>query len=78
MADSRGKLPDGSEVLIPQRDISVALDRLANELQPVADSGNCILMAVMVGGMWPVTWLANRLRGDFIVDYCHVTRYRGG
>lgn len=77
-AESAGKLPDGSEVLIPQPDISMALDRLAQELQPVVDSGRCVLMAVMVGGMWPATWLANRLHGDFVVDYCHVTRYRGG
>ncbi|MDJ0928436.1 MAG: phosphoribosyltransferase family protein [Gammaproteobacteria bacterium] len=71
-------LPDGSELLIPHRDISTALDRLAQELQPVVDSGRCVLMAVMVGGMWPAIWLAERLRGDFVVDYCHVTRYRGG
>ena len=31
----------------------------------------------MNGGMIPAVRLADRLNGDFLLDYCHATRYRG-
>lgn len=79
MAD-RGapSLPQGAEMLVSPDEVSGALDRLARELQPQVDREPCVLLGVMIGGLLPMAWLASRLAGDFQMDYCHVTRYRGG
>ena len=65
-------------MLVSPDEVDVALDRLARELQPQIDREPCILLGVMIGGLLPMAWLASRLEGDFQLDYCHVTRYRGG
>lgn len=57
-----------------------AWQRLAAAVQPVVDDaqGRCLLLGVMLGGMVPLVQISGRLRGDFRIDYCHLTRYRGG
>lgn len=51
--------------------------RLAGDLQPLVEDGKCLLLGVLVGGMVPLVKIAERLRGDFLIDYCHITRYLG-
>ncbi len=70
-------LPPGAELLITPGEVSVALDMLAGKLQPLIDDGPCVLLSVLLGGLLPTAWLAERLSGDFQLDYCHVTRYQG-
>lgn len=36
-----------------------------------------MLLGVMLGGMVPLVKISERLRGDFMIDYCHVSRYGG-
>ncbi len=69
--------PPGAELLVSPEEVAGALDRLAAELQQHIDREPCILLGVMIGGLLPMAWLASRLAGDFQLDYCHVTRYRG-
>jgi hypoxanthine phosphoribosyltransferase len=71
------ELPQGAEVLVPAAAVDAALDRLAAVLQPEIDHADCVLLAVMLGGLVPAARLLDRLRGDFELDYCHVTRYAG-
>ena len=71
-------VPAGSELVADADAVDAALDRLAATLQPEVDAGDCVLLAVLLGGMIPAARLAGRLRGDFLLDYCQVTRYRGG
>lgn len=54
--------------------------RLTSAIQPVVDDsqGRCLLLGVMLGGMVPLVRISERLRGDVLIDYCHLTRYRGG
>jgi len=79
MADRRPRsLPPGAELLVSPEEVTDALDRLAAELQAHIDREPCVLLGVMIGGLLPMAWLASRLHGDFQLDYCHVTRYRGG
>lgn len=55
--------------------VGAAWARLAAGVQPWVDSGPCVLVGVMVGGMIPLVQVAGRLHGDFVLDYCHATRY---
>jgi len=70
-------LPPGTREIVAPETVSAAFDRLAAALQPEVDRGECVLLAVMLGGLIPAARLAVRLGGPFELDYCHVTRYRG-
>jgi len=65
-------------IVVPEADVQKAYDRLAVHLQRVIDVNNCVLLGVMLGGMIPTASLAARLKGDYLLDYCQVSRYRGG
>jgi hypoxanthine phosphoribosyltransferase len=67
----------GAELIASAAAVRAAYARLAHGMQPVIDQGQCVLVGLLVGGMIPLVHLAERLRGDFLVDYGHVTRYRG-
>jgi hypoxanthine phosphoribosyltransferase len=76
MADHGAPLP-GARLIADSDAVRAAYARLADALQPVVTEGNCVLIAVLMGGMVPLVHLAQRLHGDFLMDYCHLTRYRG-
>jgi len=59
-------------------EVQCAYDRLAAALQPVIDADPCVLLGIMLGGMLPTARLATMLHGDYVLDYCQVSRYRGG
>ena len=65
-------------VVATREDVRSAYARLAGVLQPVVDREDCVLLGIMVGGMMPTARLASLLRGDYALDYCQVSRYRGG
>lgn len=71
-------LPCSGARLVATRDeVDQAFERLAAAIQPVVDAADCVFISVMIGGVVPLVRLTARLRGDFLIDYCHVTRYRG-
>jgi hypoxanthine phosphoribosyltransferase len=75
------KIPDGfppAVVVATGEDVQCAYDRLAGALQPVIDTHDCVLLGIMLGGMMPTARLAAMLHGDYALDYCQVSRYRGG
>jgi hypoxanthine phosphoribosyltransferase len=63
-------------------EVTAAIDRLAAALQPHVDAGPCVLLGVLLGGLFPLERIARRLTGDFELDACRVSRYgnatRGG
>jgi hypoxanthine phosphoribosyltransferase len=65
-------------VIVTEADVHKAYDRLAVALQRLIDTSDCVLLGVMLGGMIPTASLAARLKGDYRIDYCQVSRYRGG
>jgi len=69
--------PD-AEKIISSVEIEQAIAKMATQLQPIVDEGNCVLLGVMLGAMLPLTRLAQLLRGDFVLDTCHATRYQSG
>lgn len=74
--DVPGLDPRAREVISAEQ-MSAGFDRLADAVQPLVDSRDCVLLAVLNGGVYPLMELARRLSGDFLIDYCHATRYRG-
>ncbi len=68
----------GARLVAPADAVRAAWGRLADGIQPHVDRSPCLLMGVLVGGMLPLVKISERLRGDFVMDYCHLTRYRGG
>ena len=69
--------PDAEQILSPA-EITAGFDCLAAALQPVIQTADCVLLGILNGGMFPLIHLAERLEGDFVIDYCHATRYVGG
>lgn len=67
----------GCRLVVPAADVIRAWDTLAQRIQAEIDAGPCLLLGVLVGGMVPLVKIAERLRGDFLVDCCHVSRYAG-
>jgi hypoxanthine phosphoribosyltransferase len=70
-------LPPGAEELFSAAAVDGAIDTMARAVQAEIDTQDCVLLAVMLGGLIPAARIASRLTGDFLFDYCHVTRYRG-
>lgn len=68
--------PDAT-VVATEADVQRAYERLAAELQAAIFSHDCVLLGVMMGGLIPMARLAGLLSGDFSMDYCQVSRYRG-
>lgn len=67
-----------AEVVATEADVQRAYERLAVELQPAIFADECVLLGVLMGGLLPMARLSCMLRGDFEMDYCQVSRYRGG
>ncbi|MBM4196185.1 MAG: hypoxanthine-guanine phosphoribosyltransferase [Gammaproteobacteria bacterium] len=70
--------PPGARLVKEPADIREAWDRLAAALQVHVDRGPCVLVGVLLGGMFPLVEIASRLRGDFEIDCCRLSRYGGG
>ena len=70
-------LPPGAEELFSAAAVDGAIDAMARAVQAEIDTQDCVLLAVMLGGLIPAARIARRLTGNFLLDYCHVTRYQG-
>lgn len=74
---SVGAFPN-STLVVDEPEVQQAYERLAAELQQLIFIDDCVLMGILMGGMLPVARIAGLLTGDFIIDVCQVSRYRGG
>lgn len=77
MVSSIPGFPQAS-VVATAAEVQCAYDNLAKALQVSIDADDCVLLGIMLGGMIPTARLAAMLRGDYLLDYCQVSRYRGG
>ena len=64
-------------IVATETDIENAYQCLASGLQRFVSDGDCILIGILMGGMIPMVRLAGMLSGNFLMDYCQVSRYRG-
>ena len=69
-------VPD-ADLIVAAETVAAGLDHLAGDLQALIARDECILLGVAMGGFYPLMQLAARLQGDFLLDYCHATRYDG-
>jgi hypoxanthine phosphoribosyltransferase len=67
----------GARLVASSEAVRDAWLRLATDVQTYIDDGPSLLMGMLVGGMVPLVQISARLRGDFLMDYCHLTRYAG-
>jgi hypoxanthine phosphoribosyltransferase len=67
-----------ADEILSRGEIDAGFDSLAADLQPIIAATDCVLLGILNGGMFPLVHLAERLQGNFIIDYCHATRYAGG
>jgi hypoxanthine phosphoribosyltransferase len=86
MAEVHGPARDASGAAAPvpgARQVATAgqvreaYRRLDAGIQPLVDDGGCVMLGLLMGGMVPLVQIASRLHGDFVLDYCHLTRYQG-
>lgn len=77
MPDSQAFDALDADLLISPAEIEAGLLDMASRLQPIVDRGNCLLLGVLTGGMFPLVKLTEYLQGNFLIDYCHATRYAG-
>ena len=68
----------GAQRLASQVQVDAAYARMSGEIQLVVSSEDCVLVGIMLGGLLPLARIAEQLDGDFLLDYCQVSRYRGG
>ena len=76
MPEDLDDFPDAA-VVATETEVQDAYERLAAELQPEVLTQDSVLLGVMLGGLIPVARLAALLSGDYLMDYCQVSRYRG-
>jgi hypoxanthine phosphoribosyltransferase len=57
--------------------VDAAFDRIATDVTAALAHSNPLLVAVLVGGIYPAVQLAMRLDFPYQLDYAHATRYRG-
>lgn len=74
IADVRAR----AERVHARADVEAALDRMAVQITADFATADPILLAVLVGGMYPAVELARRLAFPFRMDCVHATRYQGG
>jgi hypoxanthine phosphoribosyltransferase len=74
--DLSAVIPDAEE-LFSSTQVQAGLGRLTGQIQPLVAANDCLLLGILTGGMFPLVHLAEALQGDFLLDYCHATRYRG-
>ena len=67
-----------ADCLASEDRVSEALDRMARQIQDDYAGSIPVLVGVMVGGVMPLAWLAQRLQMPVQIDYLHATRYRSG
>jgi hypoxanthine phosphoribosyltransferase len=66
-----------AEIVAAKIEVEEAYRRLADGLQPYISDTDCVLLAILLGGLIPAARLASLLTGDFVLDSCQASRYRG-
>jgi hypoxanthine phosphoribosyltransferase len=67
-----------SRVLFNRKQVSDAVQKMADEINDYYGDEPLILMSVMTGAIIPAAWLAVKLKMPIQMDFVHATRYRGG
>jgi len=66
-----------AELLYTEREVSNALDGMAEAISQRLQDKHPLCLSVMIGGLIPTGQLLPRLNFPLEIDYIHATRYRG-
>jgi hypoxanthine phosphoribosyltransferase len=66
-----------AECVYTSAQVEGAFDRMAADLGAALGGSDPVLIAVLMGGMYPAVQLARRLEFPYQLDCVHATRYRG-
>ncbi|TPW17366.1 MAG: hypoxanthine phosphoribosyltransferase [Halothiobacillaceae bacterium] len=66
-----------ADLIFSERELSVALDTMAQVITAQLQHNNPLVLCVLNGGLIPMGYLVTRLNFPLQVDYLHATRYRG-
>jgi hypoxanthine phosphoribosyltransferase len=66
-----------STLIADQREVKMAVDRLAEAVNAYYGDREIILLIVMTGAVMPAAWLASKLKMPIQMDFVHATRYAG-
>jgi hypoxanthine phosphoribosyltransferase len=58
--------------------VDAAVTRMGQEISTELAGQDPLVIAVLLGGLVPTTWLLQHLRFPYQLDYLHATRYRSG
>ena len=72
------QLPAGARILVGRDEVAAAYDRMARAVTDAYEGREILLLVVMNGGVMAAVHLAERLELPVVLDYLHVSRYRGG
>lgn len=67
----------GANLIATPDQVATALDKIAADIATVLSDRQPVLLAMMIGGLYPAVWLSQRLAFPHQIDYLHATRYRG-
>jgi hypoxanthine phosphoribosyltransferase len=70
-------LRDNAVMLYSPRDIHVALDHMAAEIEALLAGTVPVVLVILTGGIIPAGHILTRLSFPLEIDYLHATRYRG-
>lgn len=68
----------GARQVVSETGVEAAWTRLAEGVQPLVGGGDLVLLGVLLGGAVSLVQISTRLKGDFQMDACRVSRYGHG
>lgn len=64
-----------ADLIIPRKELSQALDEMAQQVEHQLGDKNPLVLVLMTGGLIPASEMLLRMRFPLEVDYIHATRY---
>lgn len=71
-------LPENTRLIYDNKQISTALDKLADKMNQALSGSQPLVLCVMQGGLVFSGQLIPRLKCQLEIDYIHATRYQNG
>lgn len=67
-----------SRVIFNRDEVSVAVQKMADEINRFYGDEPLVVVSVLTGAIIPAAWLVTKFKMPVQMDFVHATRYRGG
>lgn len=72
------KMPAGAECIVNREEVRAGVRRVAEGINGrFSEDDEVLVLVVMNGALIPAAWIVTELHCQVVLDYLHVTRYRG-